>query len=68
MAQWSRIALLMQETQVLFLGRRDLLQKETANHSSIDWEIPCTEDPGGLYIVCELAKELDMTELTSTQS
>lgn len=46
-----RIALLTQETQVLFLGQRDPLEKTMANHSSIDWGIPCTEDPGGLQSV-----------------
>ena len=31
------------------LGQEDLLEKETAIHSSIlAWRIPCTEEPGGL--------------------
>ena len=39
----------MQEMQVQSLGREDLLDKETATHSSIlAWEIPWTEKPGGL--------------------
>ena len=39
----------MQERQGLPLGREDPLEKETAAHSSIlDWEIPRTEEPGGL--------------------
>ena len=39
----------MQETQVQSLGWEDPLEKETAIHSSIlAWEIPWTEDPGGL--------------------
>ena len=39
----------MQETQVQALGREDLLQKEMATHSTIvAWEIPWTEEPGGL--------------------
>ena len=39
----------MQETQVWFLGREDLLEKEMATHSSIlAWRIPWTEEPGGL--------------------
>ena len=38
-----------QETRVLSLGREDPLEKETATHSSIlAWEIPWTEEPGGL--------------------
>ena len=39
----------MQETQVRSLGQEDPLEKETATHSSIlAWEIPWTEEPGGL--------------------
>ena len=39
----------MQETQVQFLGQEDPLEKEMATHSSIlAWEIPWTEETGGL--------------------
>jgi len=39
----------MQETQVLSLGQEDPLEKEMATHSSIlAWEIPRTEELGGL--------------------
>ena len=39
----------MQDTQVRFLGREDLLEKEMAIHSStIAWKIPWTEEPGRL--------------------
>ena len=39
----------MQETQVLSLDWEDLLEKGMATHSSIfAWEIPWTEEPGGL--------------------
>ena len=39
----------MQEMQVQFLGREDLLEEEMATHSCIlAWEIPRTEEPGGL--------------------
>ena len=39
----------MQETQVWSLGQEDHLEKEMASHSSIlAWEIPWTEEPGGL--------------------
>ena len=49
MAQWERIYLLMQETRVQSLGPEDPLEKEMATHSSIlAWEIPWTEEPGGL--------------------
>ena len=39
----------MQETQVRSLDGEDPLKKEMATHSSIlVWEIPQTEEPGGL--------------------
>ena len=39
----------MPETRVLSLGRKDLLEKEMATHSSIlTWKIPWTEEPGRL--------------------
>ena len=39
----------MQETQVQSLGQEDPLEKEMATHFSIlAWEIPWTEEPGGL--------------------
>ena len=38
-----------QETQVRSLGPEDPLEEEMATHSSIlAWEIPWTEEPGGL--------------------
>ena len=42
----------MQEIQVLSLGQEDPLEKEMATHSSIlAWEIPRTEEPGGLQFI-----------------
>ena len=42
----------MQETYVRSLGQEDLLQKGMATHSSIPaWEIPWTEEPGGLQSI-----------------
>ena len=39
----------IQETQVRSLGREDPLEKEMATHSStLAWEIPWTEESGGL--------------------
>ena len=39
----------MQETVVQSLGQEDSLEKEMATHSNIiAWEIPWTEEPGGL--------------------
>ena len=41
--------LAIQETQVQSLGREDPLEKEMTTHSNIlAWEIPWTEEPGGL--------------------
>ena len=40
---------IMQEMQVRSVGREDPLKKEMATHTSIlAWEIPWTEEPGGL--------------------
>ena len=42
----------MKETQVQSLGQEDPLEKEMATHSSIlAWEIPWTEEPGGLQSI-----------------
>ena len=42
----------MQETRVRSLGWKDPLEKEMATHSSIlAWEIPWTEEPGGLQLM-----------------
>ena len=50
----------MQETWVWSLGRKDPLEKEMANHSSIlAWEALRTEEPGGLQSMGR--KVLDMT-------
>ena len=50
----------MQETGVQFLGWEDPLEKEMETHSSIlAWEIPWTEEPGGLQSM--RSQESDMT-------
>ena len=42
----------MQETQVQSLGWEDPLETEMATHRSLlAWEIPRTEEPGGLQSV-----------------
>ena len=47
--------------EVQSLGQEDPLEKEMVTHSSIlAWEIPWTEDPGGIQ-VHGVAKELDMS-------
>ena len=39
----------MQKMQAGSLGREDPLEEEVATHSSLlAWEIPWTEEPGGL--------------------
>ena len=44
--QWSRVCLLM---QVQSLGPEYPLEKEMAAHASmLAWEIPWTQEPGGL--------------------
>ena len=45
----KRVYLPMQEMLVQSLGQEDPLEKKVATHSSIlAWEIPWTEEPGGL--------------------
>ena len=49
MAQTVKNLPAMQETRVPSLGREDPLEKGVATHSCIlAWEIPWTEEPGGL--------------------
>ena len=51
----------MWETWVLSLGWEDPLEKEIATHSSIlAWEIPWTEEPGGLQ---SMGSQKDWTQL-----
>ena len=50
-AQSVKNPLAMQETWVWFLGGEDALEKEMATHPSVlAWEIPWTEEPGGLQL------------------
>ena len=50
-----------QETRVRSLGRKGPLEEEMATRFSIlDWEVPWTEEPGGLQSM-GVTKELDMT-------
>ena len=52
MTQWVKNPSAIQETQEMWvrsLGQEDLLEKETAIHSSIlAWKIPSMEEPGRL--------------------
>ena len=53
----------MQETWIQSLGSEDPLEKEMATHSSIlAWEIPWTEEPGGLQSTGLQESQSDMTE------
>ena len=53
MAQEVKNPLAVQEIQeIQFLGQEDPLEKEMATYSSIRaWEIPWTEEPGGLQFM-----------------
>ena len=58
----------MQEMQVRSLSWDDLLEEEMATHSSIlAWEIPWTEEPGGLQSM-GVTKKLDMTEQLNSKN
>ena len=42
----------LKEVQVRSLGQEDALEKEMTSHSSVlAWEIPWTEEPGGLHSI-----------------
>ena len=54
-----------QETWIWSLGQQDPLEREMATHFSIlAWEIPGTEEPGGLQSMGY--QELEMTEWLNT--
>ena len=56
-----------QETQVQSLGQEDPLEKEMETHSSVlVWEIPWTEEPGGLQ--SRGSQELDTIYLLHSSS
>ena len=60
---WERVHLPVQEVQetwVQTMGQEDNLEKEMATYLTIfAWEIPWTEEPGGLQ--SKESQELDMT-------
>ena len=59
-AQLAKTLTAMEETQVGSLGWEDPQEKEMATHSSsLAWEIPWTEEPGGLQYIG--SQELDTT-------
>ena len=52
----------MQETRVQFLGQEDPLDKGMATQSSVlAWEIPWTEEPGGLQSM-ELKSQTQLSD------
>ena len=54
----------MQEMQIQFLDQEDTLKEEMATHTSIlAWEIPWTEEPGGLQSM--RSQESDTTQLVN---
>ena len=59
-----------QETWVQSLGREGPLEQEVATHSSIlAWEIPWTEEPGGLQSMGSQRVGRDLaTKTTTTKS
>ena len=60
-AQWQRILLPMQEMWILSLGQEDPLEKKIVTYSSIlTWDIPRTEEPGGLQFVGSQRVRLNM--------
>ena len=59
----------MQETQVRSLGRENPLEKEMATHSSIlAWEIPRTEEPGGLQLMGSQSDTIEYTHIHTYRS
>ena len=51
--------LAMRETWFQSLGREDRLEEEVAPHSSIlAWEMPWTEEPGGLHGIAQSVTQL----------
>ena len=57
----------MQETLDRPLGWEDSLEKEMATHSSIlAWEIPWTEEPGGLQSMGQQQSRARLSDLTTT--
>ena len=66
MAQTVKCLPTMQETQVQSLGWEDLLEKETATHSSIlAWKIPWTEEPDRLQSM-GLQSRTQLSDFTSS--
>ena len=51
----------------LILGQEDSLEKETATHcSTLAWEIPGTEEPGGLQSMGSQKSRTQLSDQTAT--
>ena len=62
-----KIHLLMQDIQVQSLGREDSIEKEMVTHSSIlAYEIPQTEEAGGLQSMGPQSSPTRLSNLTTT--
>ena len=56
------------ETQARSLGREDPLEEEMAAHSNmLAWEIPWTEEPGGLQSMGSQRVGHDLNDLAGTK-
>ena len=59
----------MQETWVRFLSEEDPLKKEMATHSSLlAWEIPWTEESGGLQSMESQKSQTQLSNQPTTNS
>ena len=57
-----------QEMRVRSLGQEDPLQEAMATHSSIlAWELPWTEEPGGLQLIGLQKSQHDLATKTTTK-
>ena len=69
MAQSVKNLLAIQETQVPSLGREGPLEKGMAIHSSIlAWEIPWTEEPGGLQPIASQKSWTRLSDWTTAST
>ena len=58
----------MQEMWVPSLGWEDLLEEEMATSSSLAWEIPWTEEPGGLQFMGSQTSWTQLSDYRTTKS
>ena len=59
----------MHKMQFQFLSREDLLEKEMATHSTfLTWEIPRTEEPGGLQSMGSVKSQMQLSDKTTIET